>query len=158
MRHVRPARPRAFPVRNSARMHPEARARREGVIPRATTSSEDARRAGSERAGPVRTRRARVADEPLIADGGAGTTLVGRGIATPHSPFELLNRERAADVAAVHSAFADAGARLVETNTFGANRFALARHGLEGRVSEINTIAVELATRAGVLIAGSAGP
>src|SRR5713101_5015598 len=102
--------------------------------------------------------RALVRDEPLLADGGLGSTFVERGIAKPHSPFELLNLERPADVAAVHSAFAEAGARLVETNTFGANRFALHRHGLEGRVEEINTVAVELAKRAGVLVAGSVGP
>jgi homocysteine S-methyltransferase len=99
-----------------------------------------------------------VADEPLLADGGLGTTLVERGVAIPHSPFELLNLDRPEDVAAVHRDFADAGARVVETNTFGANRYALARHGLEDRVAEINAAAVQLARRAGVLVAGSVGP
>src|SRR5438876_1071386 len=102
--------------------------------------------------------RALVGDEPLLADGGIGTTFVERGIAKVHSPFELLNLERPAEVADVHAAFAEAGARIVETNTFGANRFALSRHGLEARVHEINEIAVELAKRAGVLVAGSVGP
>ena len=96
--------------------------------------------------------------EPLLADGGVGTTLVERGVATPHSPFELLNLDRPADVAAVHAAFADAGARIIETNTFGANRFALGRFGLGSRVGEINEVAVELAKRADVLVAGSVGP
>src|SRR5919199_2526415 len=102
--------------------------------------------------------RALVADGPLLADGGLGTTLVEQGIATPHSPFELLNLDRPGDVAAVHAAFAEAGARIVETNTFGANRFALGRFGLSDRVREINERAVELARRAGVLVAGSVGP
>ena len=99
-----------------------------------------------------------VRDAPLLADGGVGTTLVERGVATPHSPFELLNLDRPSDVAAVHSAFAEAGARIVETNTFGANRFALGRFGLGSRVGEINEIAVDLAKRSGVLVAGSVGP
>lgn len=102
--------------------------------------------------------RALVRDEPLLADGGVGTTLVERGVATPHSPFELLNLDRSSDVASVHAAFADAGSAVVETNTFGANRFALGRYGFGARVQEINEIAVDLAKRAGVLVAGSVGP
>jgi homocysteine S-methyltransferase len=102
--------------------------------------------------------RALVRDEPILADGGLGTTLVERGVAIPHSPFELLNVEQPAEVAAVHAEFADAGARIVETNTFGANRFALARHGLGARVVEINEAAVDLARRAGVLVGASVGP
>jgi methionine synthase I (cobalamin-dependent)/5,10-methylenetetrahydrofolate reductase len=102
--------------------------------------------------------RALVADEPLLADGGVGTTLVERGVVDVDGCFEVLNLGRPRDVEAVHIAFAQAGARLVETNTFGANRFALARHSLEGRVDEINRAGVELAKRAGVLVAGSVGP
>src|SRR2546422_9489467 len=102
--------------------------------------------------------RALVNDEPLVADGGVGTTLVERGVVDVDGCFEVLNLDRPKDVEAVHTAFAQAGARLVETNTFGANRFALARHSLEGRIGEINRAGGELAKRAGVLVAGSVGP
>ena len=57
-----------------------------------------------------------------------------------------------------------AGSQVIQTNTFGANRFKLLEHGLEGRLAEINRAGVELARQAGqasgqeVLVAGDVGP
>jgi methionine synthase I (cobalamin-dependent) len=70
--------------------------------------------------------RALVADEPLLADGGIGSSLIERGAAGIDGCIEVLNLERPDIVADVHAAFAQAGARLIEANSFGANRFALA--------------------------------
>jgi methionine synthase / methylenetetrahydrofolate reductase(NADPH) len=102
--------------------------------------------------------RALVADEPLLADGGLGTALIERGAVHIDGCVEALNLEQPQVVADVHRAFARAGSGLVETNTFGANRFSLETHGLEGRLEEINRTGVELAREAGVLVAGSVGP
>lgn len=102
--------------------------------------------------------RALVADEPLLADGGLGSSLIERGVAEIDGCLEALNLERPEAVADVHRSFAEAGSRLVETNTFGANRFSLAEHGFERRLEEINRRGVALAREAGVLVAGSVGP
>ncbi len=67
-------------------------------------------------------------------------------------------------MAEIHRAYIEAGAQLIITNTFGANRFKLGKHGLENRVHEINRAAVDLAKRVvaasfkDVLIAGDVGP
>lgn len=99
-----------------------------------------------------------ISSDPLLADGGVGTSLIERGVIGPEGCFEALNLDRPDVVEAVHRAFAEAGSRIVETNTFGANRFALAKHGNGGRVAELNRAGVDLAKRAGVLVAGSVGP
>jgi len=76
--------------------------------------------------------------------------------------FEGLNLERPEVVRDVHRRYIEAGARLIETNTFGANADRLARHGLEARAGEINRAAVALAREASkgrdVFVAGSVGP
>jgi methionine synthase I (cobalamin-dependent)/5,10-methylenetetrahydrofolate reductase len=94
---------------------------------------------------------------PLLSDGGMGTSLVDRGVPLG-ACFELLNEEAPDLVEAVHRGFVDAGARLVLTNTFGGNRFALGRRGLGDRVGELNARAVEIARRTGAVVAGSVGP
>lgn len=94
---------------------------------------------------------------PLVADGGTGTSLVERGVSLGEC-FEWRNLTDPDLVATVHQAFVDAGARLVETNTFGANRFKLARHGLADRVAELNRAGVELGRVTGAPVAGSVGP
>src|SRR5207342_2393684 len=66
--------------------------------------------------------------------------------------------ERPDLVEAVHREFVEAGARLVLTNTFGGNRFALGRRGLENRVAELNAKAAAIARRSRALVAGSIGP
>lgn len=99
----------------------------------------------------------------LLADGAMGTMLHGRGVAFDRC-FDELNLTDPAMVAEIHRAYIEAGARLVLTNTFGANRYKLARHGLEDKVAEINRAGVELAQRVvaasfkEVFVAGDVGP
>lgn len=99
----------------------------------------------------------RLREGPLLTDGGTGTTLVELG-APLDGCLEALNVDEPALVSRVHRAFVDAGAQIVQTNTFGANRFRLGRYRLADRVVEFNQAAVELARHDGVLVAGSVGP
>jgi methionine synthase I (cobalamin-dependent)/5,10-methylenetetrahydrofolate reductase len=102
--------------------------------------------------------RALLAEGPLLGDGGTGTSLVALGV-PPEACFEELNLSRPDLVARVHHAFLEAGARFVETNTWGANRPKLAREGLAGRVRELNLAGARIAREAGApLVAGSVGP
>ncbi|HVE92395.1 MAG TPA: bifunctional homocysteine S-methyltransferase/methylenetetrahydrofolate reductase [Actinomycetota bacterium] len=98
-----------------------------------------------------------LSDGPLLSDGGMGTALVDQGVALG-ACFEEVSLTRPDLVRSVHRSFARAGAGMVETNTFGANRFALSKFGLEDRVAELNQRGVDLARDAGVLVAGSVGP
>src|SRR5438874_1496587 len=105
----------------------------------------------------------RLARGPLLGDGAMGTQLHARGVSFERS-FDELNLTEPKIVEEIHRAYISAGAELIETNTFGANRIKLARHGLEGRVRDINFRAVKLAREAReisgeqVFIAGSVGP
>lgn len=94
---------------------------------------------------------------PILSDGGMGTSLVERGVAVG-AGFEVLNLDEPALVESVHHAFVEAGARLVLTNTYGANRYALGRGDLTERVGDLNRRGAELAREAGVPVAGSVGP
>lgn len=99
----------------------------------------------------------------LLADGAMGTVLHGRGVGFDQC-FDELNITSPAVVAEVHREYIEAGAQLVLTNTFGANRYKLARHGLGDKVVEINKAGVELARRVvaasfkNVFVAGDVGP
>lgn len=98
------------------------------------------------------------AEGPLLADGGTGTSLLSSG-PPPAGCVESWNLEEPGRVEELHRAFVHAGARLVLTNTFGANRVRLGPHGLGGRVSAVNEAAVAAARRAGApLVGGSMGP
>jgi homocysteine S-methyltransferase len=99
----------------------------------------------------------RLRGEPLLGDGGLGTSLVAAGVPLD-SCFDALNLDRAEMVLSIHQRFVDAGARYVETNTWGANRYKLGAHGLADRAREINLAGARVARRAGVLVAGSMGP
>ena len=70
----------------------------------------------------------RIERGPILADGAMGTYLYERGIPFDRS-FDLLNLTDAPLVQAVHRDYIRAGAELIETNTFGANRIRLAAHG-----------------------------
>ena len=100
---------------------------------------------------------------PILADGAMGTMLHAEGIPF-NDCFDDLNRTQPDLVARIHRAYIEAGAQLIETNTFGANRYKLSAHGLADQVEAINTAAAELAKRtvektgASILIAGSVGP
>ncbi|TFH34686.1 MAG: bifunctional homocysteine S-methyltransferase/methylenetetrahydrofolate reductase, partial [Anaerolineales bacterium] len=66
----------------------------------------------------------------ILADGAMGTMLHSRGISF-NTSFDELNLTQPALVAEVHRDYINAGAQIIETNTFGANRFKLGAHGLE---------------------------
>ena len=99
----------------------------------------------------------------LLADGAMGTMLHARGVGFDKC-FDELNLTRPASVADVHREYIEAGAQLIITNTFGANRFKLEKHGLEEQLAEINRAGVERARRVvaasfrDVLVAGDVGP
>ena len=105
--------------------------------------------------------RARVASRPLLFDGATGTVLHSRRTGPGHG-FDGLNLTAPDVVASAHEAYVAAGVDVVETNTFGANRFRLDEHGLGDRVVEVNAAAVEIARAAvaetEVWVAGSVGP
>jgi len=95
---------------------------------------------------------------PLIADGGMGTSLIDTGVALD-ACMEALNERDPARVTSIHAAFVAAGSQLVLTNTFGANRSRLERHGLADRVAAICAAGVERARAAmPELVGGSIGP
>ncbi len=99
---------------------------------------------GSANAGRHEPLMARIEREVLIADGAMATQLYQMG--TPVGTcYEALCIERPNAVTSVHRSYLEAGAQLLETNTFGANAYGLARYGLEGKVVEINRAAVRLA-------------
>ncbi|HEY9286652.1 MAG TPA: homocysteine S-methyltransferase family protein, partial [Candidatus Dormibacteraeota bacterium] len=106
---------------------------------------------------------ARLARGPLLGDGAMGTQLHTRGFGFERS-FDELNLTQSAVVEEIHRAYISAGAELIETNTFGANRIKLARHGLQAKVRDINFAAVKLAREAReisgepIFIAGAVGP
>src|SRR3990172_6562179 len=91
---------------------------------------------------------------PLLADGAMGTMLHAHGVAFDRC-FDELNLTQPSVVADIHRAYVDAGAQIIETNTFGANRYKLSRHGLETKVRQINAAAVSIARS--VADASSAG-
>jgi len=104
-------------------------------------------------------------ERPLLADGAMGTMLHAHGVPFDRC-FDELNLSQPATVTEIHRAYIDAGAQLIVTNTFGANRYKLGERGLGAphKVGEINAAAVSLARRVvdasfkDVLIAGDVGP
>lgn len=99
----------------------------------------------------------------LLGDGAAGTVLQERGIPTD-ACLEKVNLDRPEMVRQLHADYIEAGADLIQTNTFGANRARLAAYGLDGQVELLNRRAVELAREAAaaagrrVFVAGDIGP
>ncbi|MEX2553878.1 MAG: bifunctional homocysteine S-methyltransferase/methylenetetrahydrofolate reductase [Actinomycetota bacterium] len=99
-----------------------------------------------------------IAGGPILGDGGTGTALVSSGIPIP-STLDALNLTAPEAVSEVHKRFVAAGARFIETNTFGANRFKLGDHGYGRLVFKINALGVRIAREAGSeLVGGSVGP
>jgi len=105
----------------------------------------------------------RLAEGALLCDGAMGTVLYARGVPLD-ACFDVLNLNNPRVVQGVHADYIGAGADAIETNTFGANRFKLAVHGLESQVREINRRGARLARdvreSAGrdVWVLGSMGP
>ena len=104
----------------------------------------------------------RLKNSILIADGAMGSML-HEAVGTVRC-FDELNTTEPEAVFRVHQAYIDAGAQIIETNTFGANRFKLAPLGLADDVQRLNSRGVKIAREAResaareVLIAGSIGP
>ncbi|MDL1910340.1 bifunctional homocysteine S-methyltransferase/methylenetetrahydrofolate reductase [Chloroflexi bacterium CFX6] len=104
-----------------------------------------------------------LSSQTLLADGAMGTMLHAHGVGFDKC-FDELNLTNPAAVAEIHRAYIEAGAQLIITNTFGANRFKLSKHGLQDDVVEINKAGVDLAKRVvsasfrEVLVAGDVGP
>ena len=104
--------------------------------------------------------RAELQKRILILDGAMGTMLQQEGLGRGECP-ELFNLTHPHIVEAIHSAYIEAGCDIIQTNTFGANRFKLSEYGLEDKVEEINSRAVQIARKAAgdrALVALSAGP
>ncbi len=107
--------------------------------------------------------RARLAAGPLLADGGMGTLMFSRGIPQRACLDELV-ASRPELVAAAHREYLEAGAELIETLTFGANRHRLEAYGLGDQAGPLNRRAAQLAREARdvaareALVGGSIGP
>ncbi|HWP95827.1 MAG TPA: homocysteine S-methyltransferase family protein [Syntrophomonadaceae bacterium] len=96
----------------------------------------------------------------MILDGAMGTMLQARGMIPGQCP-ELFGVEHPEVLKDIHYQYVQAGVDIIETNTFGGNRFKLAEYGMEKRVDEINQEAVHIARQAAAgkaLVAASIGP
>ena len=101
-----------------------------------------------------------VNERPVLTDGAWGTEMFAQGLGAGECPdaWNLTFPDRVLEVA---RAYAAAGSRVILTNTFGANRIALGRHGLASRTREINQAGVEISLRAGngnALVFAAIGP
>jgi methionine synthase / methylenetetrahydrofolate reductase(NADPH) len=100
---------------------------------------------------------------PLLCDGAMGALLYARGV-TYEQCFDALNLSQPELIANIHSEYISAGAEIIETNSFGANRAKLEAYNLGDRVREINFRAVRLAREAReisgqpIFVAGAVGP
>jgi len=86
-------------------------------------------------------------NRPVLADGAMGTVLYARGVFINRC-YDELNLSDPSLILSIHEDYLQAGAEIIETNTFGANRFRLTRHGLASKVCEINAAGVRLAKQA----------
>src|SRR3984893_2082848 len=103
----------------------------------------------------------RLKESAVLCDGATGTLLYAKGIFINRC-YDELNVSQPELIRELHHEYMQAGAEIIETNTFGGNSFRLARHSMENRVREINLAGVRLAKDAaksfGVWVAGSVGP
>ncbi|MBI5701053.1 homocysteine S-methyltransferase family protein [Candidatus Saganbacteria bacterium] len=96
----------------------------------------------------------------LIMDGAMGTLLMDAGV-KPEEGFDLQNLKHPDIVKSIHKKYIDAGADIIETNTFGANKIKLEDYKSQDKIFEINKAAVTIARQAagpGRFVAGSIGP
>src|SRR3979490_605327 len=103
----------------------------------------------------------RLKHSPVLCDGAMGTLLYANGIFINRC-YDELNLSQPELIRSVHHDYLQAGAEVVETNTFGANSFRLARHSLADRVRDINLagahVAREAAKRFDAWVAAPIGP
>jgi methionine synthase I (cobalamin-dependent)/5,10-methylenetetrahydrofolate reductase len=104
---------------------------------------------------------ARIKQSPVLCDGAMGTLLYAKGIFINRS-YDELNLSQPDLIRGIHHEYLQAGAEIIETNTFGANSFRLGRHSLADKVRDINRAGVRVAREAAksfdVWVAGSVGP
>src|ERR1022692_2580723 len=104
---------------------------------------------------------ARIKQSPVLCDGAMGTLLYAKGIFINRS-YDELNLSQPDLIRGIHHEYLQAGAEIIETNTFGGNSFRLERHSMASRVHEINLAGARLAREAAksfdVWVAGSVGP
>src|SRR5215475_7007519 len=104
---------------------------------------------------------ARLKQAPVLCDGAMGTLLYAKGIFINRC-YDELNLSEPDLIRGIHHDYLQAGAEVIETNTFGGNAFRLARHGLAEKVREINCAGAKLGKEAaksfGGWVAGSVGP
>jgi methionine synthase I (cobalamin-dependent)/5,10-methylenetetrahydrofolate reductase len=104
---------------------------------------------------------ARIKRSPVLCDGAMGTLLYSKGVFINRC-YDELNLSQPDLIRAVHHDYLQAGAEIIETNTFGANSFRLARHSIADKVTDINRAGARLAREAAksfdVWVAGSVGP
>ena len=103
----------------------------------------------------------RVKQVPVLCDGAMGTLLYAKGVFINRC-YDELNLSQPDLIRGIHHDYLQAGAEIIETNTFGANSFRLGRHSLADKVKEINRAGARLAREAAksfdVWVAGSVGP
>lgn len=150
-----------------ARAEPRLRATRGGLLvsdgergESAATHDESVPRP-ARRAGPARSLRELIRDERIhVIDGAMGSVLYDRGVFL-NVCYEGLALDEPDLVRSVHREYVEAGADILETNTFGANPVKLSAHGLADRTEEINRAAVRLACEAAgnaAHVVGALGP
>jgi homocysteine S-methyltransferase len=104
---------------------------------------------------------ARLKRSPVLCDGAMGTLLYSKGIFINRC-YDELNLSQPDLIRAIHHEYLQAGAEIIESNTFGANSFRLARHSLADKVHDVNRMGARLAREAAksfdVWVAGSVGP
>jgi methionine synthase I (cobalamin-dependent)/5,10-methylenetetrahydrofolate reductase len=103
----------------------------------------------------------------VLCDGAMGTMLYERGVFI-HRCYDELNLTQPDLIRAIHEEYLQAGAEIIETNTFGGNRFRLQRHGLQDKVHDINVAGAKIARHAAdkirekqatqAYVAGAVGP
>ena len=103
----------------------------------------------------------------VLCDGAMGTMLYERGVFI-HRCYDELNLSQPDLVRAIHEEYLQAGAEIIETNTFGGNRFRLQRHGLQDKVDDVNVAGAKIARQAAdqirdkqatqAYVAGAVGP
>ncbi|MFQ5903988.1 MAG: homocysteine S-methyltransferase family protein [Candidatus Binatia bacterium] len=101
-----------------------------------------------------------LSEEVFLSDGAMGTEIYSRGIPINRC-YEDLNLSAPKLVQEIHESYLQAGAQVIQTNTFGANAFRLAPYGLEEKVQEINLRGAKIARQASQgmsYVAGSVGP
>lgn len=109
---------------------------------------------------PTRDFRKLLADRIVVFDGATGTRLYDMGVFLNRC-FDELNLSAPSLVEEVHRAYVAVGVDVIETNTFGANRPKLEKHGLGDQVAAVNRAGAEIARRIageGVFVAGAIGP